>query len=311
VPATSAVYERAARTIHCVSCPTAPAPEPEIDSGVAGRSARQEHERRATKRETAVKERWGDRIGGVVLALTDEPQSTRAWAVGARGEVKVATALVGFIVLHDRRVSGTKGNIDHIVIAPAGLFVVDAKHFEGRIEIRNHGWFLRPNERLHVGRRDCSALADKMGWQVTADEQALLAAGVDPLPPITPVLCFVDDDWPLIAAPDVFRGVRLESTQSLRRRLGRTSVIDEAAIWGTPVEPRRTVSRTRPRDRRRARYPAAGGGRGDVRSHAPHPVLVHVPRCRFVEARSSRRVPFRPATGNSVLPGCQPWLAPE
>ena len=215
-----AVYERATRAIHCVACPTAPVPEPpEVDAGVAGRSARQEHERRAAKRATAVKERWGDRIGGVVLALTDEPQSTRAWAVGARGEENLAKALDGFSVLHDRRVPGTKGNIDHIVIAPAGVFVVDAKAYEGRIEIRNHGWFLRPDERLHVGRRDCSALADKMGWQVAAVETALQAAGVEPLPPITPVLCFIDGDWPLIAPPDVFRGVRLEGPKSLRRRL--------------------------------------------------------------------------------------------
>lgn len=225
-----AVYDRAARTIHCVSCPTAPAPEPpEIEVGVAGRSARQEHERRAAKRESAVKERWGNRIGGVVLALTDEPQSTRAWAVGARGEEKLAKALDGFSVLHDRRVPGTRGNIDHIVIAPAGVFVVDAKNYEGRIEIRNHGWFLRPDERLHVGRRDCSALADKMGWQVGAVENALQAAGVEPLPPITPVLCFVDGDWPLIAPPDVFRGVRLESARSIRRRLV-GEVLDVAAI---------------------------------------------------------------------------------
>ena len=62
------------------------------------------------------------------------------------------------------------------------------------------------DDRLHVGRRDCSALADKMGWQVTAVEKALVEAGLDPLPPITPVLCFVDGDWPLIAPPDVFRG---------------------------------------------------------------------------------------------------------
>ena len=166
-----AVYDRPTRTIHCVSCPTAADPEPQaIDAGVAGRSARQEHDRRATKRETAVKERWGNRIGGAVLALTDEPQSTRAWAVGARGEEKLAEALDGFSVLHDRRVPGTRGNIDHIVVAPAGVFVVDAKRYEGRIEIRNHGWFLRPDERLHVGRRDCSALADKMGWQVVAVE---------------------------------------------------------------------------------------------------------------------------------------------
>jgi hypothetical protein len=215
-----AVYDRVTRTIRCVSCPTAPAPEPhKIDAGVAGRSARQEHERRAAKRDAAVKDRWGNRIGGVVLALTDEPQSTRAWAVGARGEEKLAEAIDGFSALHDRRVPGTRGNIDHIVIAPAGVFVVDAKAYEGRIEIRNHGWLLPPDLRLHVGRRDCSSLADKMGWQVAAVESALQAASVEPMPPITPVLCFVDGDWPLIAPPDVFRGVRLESARSLRKRL--------------------------------------------------------------------------------------------
>lgn len=90
-PARSPSTDRATRRIHCVSCPTAPAPEAsEIDAGVAGRTARQEHERRVAKREAAVKGRWGDRIGGVVLALTDEPQSTRAWSAGARGEEKLA-----------------------------------------------------------------------------------------------------------------------------------------------------------------------------------------------------------------------------
>lgn len=126
-----AVYDRPTRTIHCVSCPTAPAAEPpEVDAGVAGRSARQERDRRAARREAAVRERWGNRIGGVVLALTDEPQSTRAWAAGARGEEKLAEALTGFTVLHDRRVPGTSGNIDHVVVAPAGVFVVDAKRYE-------------------------------------------------------------------------------------------------------------------------------------------------------------------------------------
>jgi len=158
-----AVYDRPTRTIHCVSCPTSADREPEaIDAGVAGRSARREYDRRAAKREAGVKERWGNRIGGVVLALTEEPQSTRAWATGASGEEKLATALDGFSVLHDRRVPRTRGNIDHIVVAPAGVFVVDAKQYQGRIQIRNHGWFMRPDERLHVGRRDC--LQQKIKW---------------------------------------------------------------------------------------------------------------------------------------------------
>jgi hypothetical protein len=132
------------------------------------------------------------------------------------------------------------------VIAPAGVFVVDAKHYQGRIEIRNRGWFLRPDERLYVGRRDCSDLADKMGWQVAAVEKALRGAGLDPLPPISPVLCFVDGDWPMIAPPDVFRGVRLEGARSLRKRLV-GGVLDETAIarlvqiLGRPCRPSRSL----------------------------------------------------------------------
>jgi hypothetical protein len=38
--------------------------------------------------------------------------------------------------LHDRRVSGTRANIDHFVIGPAGVFVIDAKRYEGQIHIR-------------------------------------------------------------------------------------------------------------------------------------------------------------------------------
>jgi hypothetical protein len=78
------------------------------------------------KRAAKVKDRYGNRLGGVILALTDEPQSTRAWAQGARGEEELAAALAdlpGIQVLHDRRAPETRGNIDHLVVAPAGVFV--------------------------------------------------------------------------------------------------------------------------------------------------------------------------------------------
>lgn len=225
-----AVYDRAARRIRCVSCPIAPTPEAaRIDPGIAGRSAREEHDRRVARREMAVKSQWGERIGRVILALTREPQSTRAWAVGSRGEERLGTALKGFTVLHDQRIPGTRANIDHIVIAPAGVFVVDAKHYKGLIKVRNRGWLLWGDERLYIGRRDRSALADKVLWQAAAVEDALLAAAVEPLPPVTPVLCFIDGDWPLIAPPRIFRGVRLESVRSLRRRLN-GGVVDERRI---------------------------------------------------------------------------------
>lgn len=196
-----------------------PAEEPPFDPGVAGASARREYERRRANRETRVKDRFG-RFGGVVLALTDDPQSTRAWATGARGEEKFAKALEGIEglrVLNDRRVPRSKANIDHILIASAGVFVVDAKNYRGIISIRDRGWFLRPDHRLYVGRRDCSALATGLGWQISAVTAALTDAGVDPMPPVTPVLCFVDGEWPLFGAPDEYAGVRLEGTGSIRK----------------------------------------------------------------------------------------------
>jgi hypothetical protein len=120
-----AVYDRRAHAIHCVECPviSPKGPQP-IDLGVAGASARREYEKRKVARDDRVRGRFGRRLGGVVLALTDEPQTTRAWATGARGEEKLARALdqlVGVTAIHDRRVPGWKGNIDHIVIAPAGI----------------------------------------------------------------------------------------------------------------------------------------------------------------------------------------------
>ena len=83
-----AVYVRQTHSIHCVVCPSAgPVTEPPlIDTGTAGASARREYERRKTAREDRIRSRFGDRLGGVVVALTEDPQSTRAWALGARGE---------------------------------------------------------------------------------------------------------------------------------------------------------------------------------------------------------------------------------
>ena len=43
----------------------------------------------------------------------------------------------------------------------------------GKLEIRNPGWFLLPDYRLYVGRRDCSSLAAGLGWQVEAVVAAL------------------------------------------------------------------------------------------------------------------------------------------
>lgn len=232
-----ALHDPTSRTVRCIECPSGGGlpVEAAIDVGVAGASAQREYERRTGAREDRIKYRFGKRVGGMILAVTDDPQSTRAWAQGARGERALAEALAsvaGIQVLHDRRVPGTRGNIDHIVVAPAGVFVVDAKHYEGLIRVRDIGGFFKTDRRLYVGRRDCSKLAENTTWQVEAVERAVRSAPADPMPPVTPVLCFVGGEWPLVRPPDSYRGVRLEGTKSLRKLVTRSRVFDDDRIQG-------------------------------------------------------------------------------
>jgi Nuclease-related domain. len=222
----------------CLVCPTAAAPVPEpspplIDSGTAGRSARQEQARCQVKREAELKDRWGNRLGGLINRFADEPQSIRAWGLGAHGEELLGAALAkvpDLVVLNDRKVAGTKGNIDHIAIGPAGVFVIDAKYYEGLIEVVNKGGWFSADWRLTVGGRNKSNLTENMGWQVKAVTKALMDAGVDPLPPVTSVLCFVDGNWPFFRPPKAFEGVLLESERSIVKVLGAPIVLGRPDI---------------------------------------------------------------------------------
>jgi hypothetical protein len=190
----------------------APAEEPaagpaegveEIDRGVAGGSAAREWKRRHQRRERAVRAKWG-RLGGIALALSEDPHSTNAWAYGANGEAALGKLLdplreEGMAVLHDRRIPGSTTNIDHLVVAPWGVFVIDAKNYKGRVERRDRGGFFSTDHRLYVGGRDKSALIAGLDKQVEAVRAALQPefANVS----ICKTLCFVDADWSLFASP--------------------------------------------------------------------------------------------------------------
>ncbi len=226
---TMAVYERETKTVTCAQCqlelpvavpeaagPTeaepgdasrpgavASSPEPvETFAGTAGASAKREYERRKDKRETRIREAH-PHLGALILAVSDDPQSTRAWAVGARGEEVLGQRLdriagPGVHVLHDRRIPGTRANIDHIVVCPSGVFVIDAKKYQGRPSLRVDGGLFRPRtETLMVGSRDCSKLVAGARKQVALVRAALDHAGLAEIP-VHGVLCFVEADWPLI-----------------------------------------------------------------------------------------------------------------
>jgi hypothetical protein len=183
-----------------------------VDTGSAGASARREYQRRAAKREQRVRSAH-PKLGGLILALSDEPQSTRAWDRGARGEELLAKRLDalsdrGVLLLHDRRIPGSRANIDHIAVSAAGIFVIDAKRYAGRPHLRVEGGPLRPRtETLLVGRRDCTKLLAGMTKQTDLVRAVLAQQPEFADLPVRGMLCFVEADWPLIGGAFTTGGV--------------------------------------------------------------------------------------------------------
>lgn len=205
-----AIYERPSKTVRCVGCsPVEPSPtDPEpMDIGTPGASARREFDRRQGRREARIREKH-PRIGGFILAISDEPQSTAAWNTGALGEERLGEKLNELAsetvcLLHDRRIPGTKANIDHVAVTPTGLYVIDAKRYKGRPNLKVDGGIFRPRvEKLMVGSRDQTKLVDGVLKQV---DVVRTIVGDDI--PVTGVLCFIEADWPLIGGSFTTRGV--------------------------------------------------------------------------------------------------------
>lgn len=239
-----AIYERASKSVRCVECPTAAAVtgearreiEAEADSaadecGTAGASAQREYERRKTKREGQIRARH-PKLGGLILALSDDPQSTKAWASGAKGEVAVGARLdkqasESVAVLHDRRIPRTRANIDHIVVTAGGVFVVDPKRYvDKRPALRVEGGILRPRvKKLIVGGQDRTKLVDGVLGQVERVRAALGDEVID----VSGVLCFVDADWPFVGAFFSTRGVRVVSPRRLIKILAESTGAEDVA----------------------------------------------------------------------------------
>ena len=203
----------------------------EVFAGVGGASAQREYERRKNKRETRIRDAH-PRMGGLILALSDDPQSTKAWATGAQGEERLGRQLDGLVgdgvhVLHDRRIPPTKANIDHIVVCASGVYVIDAKKYQGqRPSLRiEGGWIRARSEILIVGSRNGTKLVDGVHKQVTLVRAALDANGLSEVP-VGGMLCFVEADWPLIGGDFMIAGLNVLWPKKVASHIVKPGAVD-------------------------------------------------------------------------------------
>jgi hypothetical protein len=164
----------------------------DLDLGTAGASGQREYERRRAKRDAKTREEH-PRIGGLLLKLREQPQHEKAWATGAAGEQALAAHLArrcpDVFVLHDRRMPRSRANIDHLAVAPSGVYVIDAKRYKGKIEVRKP---LFGDQKLFIAGRHKTKLVEGLSHQAEAVENAL--AVIEMPVPVHACFCFINPD---------------------------------------------------------------------------------------------------------------------
>ena len=157
--------------------------------------------------------------------------TSRRSTVAELGETAVAaylkkrTARGPAVLLHDRRMPGGYGNIDHLAIAPNGVFVIDAKNVKGKVRVANP---LFGAAKLMIRGRDSTKLIDGLDRQVHAVRRALMASG-HPSVPVQGVLCFVSADLPSFGTLKI-RGHCLLHRRALAKRLNKGGPLQSPAI---------------------------------------------------------------------------------
>ena len=189
-----------------------------------------EHERRRRNRENRAREAH-PHIGGLLLALGGAPQNEWAFEQGALAERAVADSLATrtnsetVITLHNRRMPGGLGDIDHVAIAPTGVWVIDTKDWNGKVEIKSP---LFGTPRLLIRGRECAELIDGLERQIAAVRAALDRGGEHQVPH-RGALCFTEADLPFLRT-QTFRGHLLLDRKALAKRLNADGPLSPATI---------------------------------------------------------------------------------
>ncbi|HUY43090.1 MAG TPA: nuclease-related domain-containing protein [Acidimicrobiales bacterium] len=160
-------------------------------------------------------------VGGSAAIREGRLRHDPKWVKGAAGEYITDRALhrvlnEGVEILTDRLVPGTKYNIDHVVIAPSGVWIIDSKNWAGKIEYKAQS-LLSMNMRLIVGGKDRTSEVEAMYKQIIPVAQEIVDSSV----PLNAAMTFVDGDWSLTSLP------RLLANKPYRH-------LD---VWITPLRP--------------------------------------------------------------------------
>ncbi|GAA4102814.1 nuclease-related domain-containing protein [Nonomuraea soli] len=137
-----------------------------------------------------------------------------SWCKGAVGERSTARLLAplaceGYVILHDRAIAGSSANLDHLVVGPSGVFLIDSKKWARRTRISGHG------ARLWIGGRPAETLLRGLAFERSAVQRAI-DHGVAEVA-VLPVVAVHGPRLPGISRPLQVAGIMLVRAGQVRR----------------------------------------------------------------------------------------------
>jgi hypothetical protein len=176
-----------------------------------------------------VRGHFGGRIGRLVLGPSERADgaggcNTDEHRLGVLLERSLPS---GAVLLHDRRVPGTNVSVDHVVVAPSGVWLIGARAYRGRVERRPVRPFRRVELRLCVGGRDRTKLARVLAAAMRAVKAAV---SHEPGADIHPTMCLVAADWSLVGKPFEFEGVLVTWPRKLAELISQPGTLSAGAV---------------------------------------------------------------------------------
>jgi hypothetical protein len=146
-------------------------------------------------------------------------EQARSWQRGAHGERRTAHLLDrlthdGFVVFHDLAVPDSPANVDHLVIGPTGLFVIDSKQWTGSVQQGADGLAWHNHYRL-------DRTLETVRWEADTISRLLGAR-------TTPLLCVHGAH--VHGGGLHVRGVAIVPSYLLRSALGQDRVLSDADV---------------------------------------------------------------------------------
>lgn len=171
-------------------------------------------------------------VGGSSMFRESLSQDGNGWLKGATADYLVGIMLHqeltgGARVLTDRRVPNSQTMIDHIVVAPSGVWVVDSRNWSGRIKYL----FDRESEsmRLWVGKHDQTPKVELLYAVVIPVAQAVGDIEVN----VNPVMAVIDGNWGSgfrRTKPVTHKGVLVTSADDVVSRINRPGSLEPERI---------------------------------------------------------------------------------